>query len=76
VVHHIDADQLARLSQSPRERHVGGARSRIAARVIVRLMCPESLCGGAQALAAEGEAKDRMAAMNDLSMNFGAGDPT
>ena len=48
VVEDVHADQLSGVDQSSRERHIVRARRWIAARVIVRVMCPESLCGRGQ----------------------------
>lgn len=49
VIEDVHAEQPSRVDQSSRKRHVVRARGRIAAWVVVRLMCSRSLCGGAQA---------------------------
>ena len=48
VIDHVHADDLAGLNQVPRQDEIGVARRRIAARMIVRVMCRRSLCGRGQ----------------------------
>jgi hypothetical protein len=46
VIKDVNAEEHARGPQPLRERYIVRARRRIAARVVVYVMCPRSLCGG------------------------------
>jgi hypothetical protein len=48
VIEHLDAEHVPGRREAAREVDVIGRWCRIAGRVIVRLMCPESLCGRGQ----------------------------
>jgi hypothetical protein len=51
VIEHVDAEYLPGCCEPACDVEIVGRRRGIARRVIVRLMCPESLCAGASASA-------------------------
>jgi cytochrome oxidase Cu insertion factor (SCO1/SenC/PrrC family) len=57
VIEHLHAEQRAGINEAARQLNVVRAGGRIAAGMIVRLMCPESLCGGVSARASTSAAR-------------------
>ena len=57
VIEDGDAEEFSGADESTRELDVVAARRRVATRVIVRLMCPESLCAGGSAIALLSDAR-------------------